>query len=410
VIAIHAVDAAGGLPYLVMPFVNGQSLQARLDCDGPLELREILRIGAQTAAGLAAAHGQGLVHRDIKPANILLENGVERVMITDFGLARAIDDASLTQSGVVAGTPQYMSPEQADGKTVDHRADLFSLGSVIYATCTGRSPFRAETTMAVLRRICEGTPRAIRQINPEIPEWLAEIVEKLHQKDPDDRFQSAAEVAGLLGRHLAHLQQPQTIPMPARLKVPAASRRGRPKKRLCVLAGAGLLLLLGGGLVVSELTEITRLLGRPEASRTAETTPVPRPPIAAGGPNIPALPDGQASLEVLRLDARFQEKLEEIRSGLYSIEARSHQPEGEQPRPDSLASLRGRLDAMEEEFREAGRPESRRLLWGVAQRLDGLEEENHDQRPPGPPVVDQSLSEMGSQLEMLQEEVRGNWP
>ncbi len=126
-----------------MPYVPGHSLQERIDQTGPLELREILRIGMQTAAGLAAAHAQGLVHRDIKPANILLENGVERVRITDFGLARAVDDATQTQSGVVAGTPQYMAPEQARGEAVDHRADLFSLGSVLYAMCTGHSPFRA---------------------------------------------------------------------------------------------------------------------------------------------------------------------------------------------------------------------------------------------------------------------------
>src|SRR5437879_11462402 len=105
----------------------------------------------QIAEGLAAAHKQGLVHRDIRPSNILLENGVERVKITDFGLARAIDDASLTQSGVIAGTPQYMSPEQAEGRPADHRSDLFSLGSVLYALCTGRPPFRAETTTAVLQ-------------------------------------------------------------------------------------------------------------------------------------------------------------------------------------------------------------------------------------------------------------------
>src|SRR5260370_1218236 len=114
----------------------------------------------QTAAGLAAAHAQGLVHRDIKPANILLENGVQRVKITDFGLARAADDASLTQSGVVAGTPQYMAPEQTRGEAVDHRADLFSLGSVLYALCTALPPFCAGTTMAVLRPVSHDRPRS----------------------------------------------------------------------------------------------------------------------------------------------------------------------------------------------------------------------------------------------------------
>ena len=156
-------------PYLVMQFIAGLSLQEKLDRTGRWPLKEILRIGMQTAAGLAAAHKQGLVHRDIKPANILLENGVERVKITDFGLARAADDASLTQSGVVAGTPQYMSPEQADGEPVDHRTDLFSLGSVLYAMCTGRPPFRADTAMAVLKRSARTRPAPSAKSTPTCP-------------------------------------------------------------------------------------------------------------------------------------------------------------------------------------------------------------------------------------------------
>ncbi len=208
VVPIYAVDTSGPVPFLVMAYIPGHSLQERIDQTGPLELREILRIGMQAAAGLAAAHAQGLVHRDIKPANILLENSVERVRITDFGLARAMDDATQTQSGVLAGTPQYMAPEQASGETVDHRADLFSLGSVMYAMCTGHSPFRAETTVAVLRRICDGSPRPLRQVNPDVPDWLASIVHKLLAKSSSDRFQSADEVARVLAEQLAQLQQP----------------------------------------------------------------------------------------------------------------------------------------------------------------------------------------------------------
>src|SRR5262249_29153495 len=193
--------------------VSGMSLQQRLDREGPMELQEILRIGMQTASGLAAAHAQGLVHRDIKPANILLENGVERVKVTDFGLARAAADAALTQSGVIAGTPHYMSPEQAEGKAIDQRTDLFSLGSVLYAICTGRAPFRCSGTMAVLKRVCEETPTPIRETNPAIPEWLVAIIDKLHAKDPAQRYQTAAEVAELLGRHLAHVQHPSVAPL-----------------------------------------------------------------------------------------------------------------------------------------------------------------------------------------------------
>src|SRR5262249_53170596 len=132
VVAIYQVEPDGPTPYLVMEFVGGVSLQDRLGRRGPPRVRGGLRIGMQAARGLAAAHAQGIVHRDVKPANILLENGVERVKITDFGLARAADDASLTQSGAVTGTPNYMSPEQAAGAAVDARSDLFSLGSVLY--------------------------------------------------------------------------------------------------------------------------------------------------------------------------------------------------------------------------------------------------------------------------------------
>src|SRR6516162_4097515 len=206
IIAIHAVEDAGPVPYLVMQFIDGPTLQKKLDRTGQLPLKEILRIGLQIAEGLAAAHRQGLVHRDVKPANIMLENGVERVKITDFGLARAADDASLTRSGVVAGTPAYMSPEQANGERVDARSDLFSLGSVLYALCTGHPPFRADTAVAVLRRVCDDTPRPIREINPEIPEWLAAVVAKLQAKDPGQRFATAAEVAALLSRRLTQLQ------------------------------------------------------------------------------------------------------------------------------------------------------------------------------------------------------------
>jgi len=214
VMAIHAVATNAKLPYLVMPLVACESLQQRLDRQGPLPLRDILRIGTQAASGLAAAHAQGLVHRDVKPANILLEKSVDRVMLTDFGLARAVDDATLTRSGVIAGTPMYMSPEQAGGEPIDHRSDLFSLGSVLYAMCTGRPPFRAETTFGVLRRIRESEPRSIREINPDIPEWFERIVLNLLSKSADQRLDTASGLSTLLEQCLAHVQQPTVIALP----------------------------------------------------------------------------------------------------------------------------------------------------------------------------------------------------
>ncbi len=235
VIVIHGVSNDGALPFLVMPYLRGESLQRRLDRLGPLATEEILRIAQQVAAGLAAAHGQGLVHRDIKPANILLEDGVERITLTDFGLARAVDDASMTRSGVIAGTPQYMSPEQARGDNVDARSDLFSLGSVMYAMCTGRPPFRAESSYGILRRITDTEPRSIRELNPNIPEWLDRTIQRLLAKSLEDRIPTADHVATLLQKCLAHLQQPTIVELPEECRVPQRTIK-MPTKLMAVLA------------------------------------------------------------------------------------------------------------------------------------------------------------------------------
>lgn len=198
VVQVHGVEEQP-LPYLVMEFVAGETLEQRIERTGPLATSEVVRIGRQIAAGLAAAHATGLIHRDIKPANVLIERGPNsQVKLTDFGLARAADDASLTQSGFVAGTPMYMSPEQARGERLDQRSDLFSLGSVLYVMLTGRPPFRAEHPLAVLRRVNEDIPRPIPEIIPEAPPWLCDLIAKLHAKNPDDRYPSAREVIDAL--------------------------------------------------------------------------------------------------------------------------------------------------------------------------------------------------------------------
>src|SRR5262249_50554364 len=225
VIDIHAVCDYGPVPYLVMEFIDGCNLEALLRKGGPLGVKEVLRIGIQVASGLAAAHQQGLIHRDVKPANILLENSVQRVKLTDFGLARAADDSSLTQSGIIAGTPLYMAPEQAAGEPIDPRADLFSLGTVLYEMCTGRPAFRAPPPVAVIRRVCDETLRPIREVNPDIPEALCRLIDRLHAKKPADRPTSAKELADLLARLLADLNSgrsgepsgPSALQSPARL-------------------------------------------------------------------------------------------------------------------------------------------------------------------------------------------------
>jgi hypothetical protein len=207
VVAIYNVESDGAMPFLVMQYVPGRSLQTRVDEDGPLGVEQVLRIGVQAAAGLAAAHRQGLVHRDVKPSNILLEDTVERAVLTDFGLARAMDDASLTQTGIVAGTPHYMSPEQAEGGPIDHRSDLFSLGSVLYFMATGRPPFRATGSLAVLHRICREPHRPAWQLNAEVPDELCDVIDRLLEKKPSRRYASADEVGQRLADLLSRAQQ-----------------------------------------------------------------------------------------------------------------------------------------------------------------------------------------------------------
>ncbi len=263
IVAIYAVEE-DPIPYLVMEYIPGQTLQQWLDEHGPLEPAEILRIGRQVAAGLAAAHAANLIHRDIKPSNILMTGGAhERAKISDFGLARAVDDATMTSSGLIAGTPMYMAPEQARGETLDHRADLFSLGSVFYQMASGRPPFRAANTVAVLKRVCEDTPRPLADVIPGIPGWLETIVFRLLEKDRDDRYQTAQEVADLLARCQSELQHQGRVtcvpgrPTAAETQVLPA-RRGDPSAPgrwpigwlaggvLAVVAVIGLVLSNGG--------------------------------------------------------------------------------------------------------------------------------------------------------------------
>jgi len=325
VIDIHSVEDAGPVPYIVMQCIDGKTLEEKLSASGPLDLKQTLRIGYQIAEGLAAAHKQGLTHRDIKPANILLENGIERVKITDFGLARLADDASLTQSGCITGTPLYMSPEQARDEKVDARSDLFSLGSVLYAMCAGHPPFRASSPLAILKRVCEETPRPLREINPAIPEWMQALVARLQAKDPAERYASAAEVATVLSRRLAQLQADGVF---SDAKTPTAepSRPGRqPTSRSLVAAGlVGALVLAGVPLagwflasswwpVGTGATAATATTASPTTGTTTGTTTAGK-----SKPSIPAAPPAPAEPVVLKPSQTLRKHSDGLRAVAFS--------------------------------------------------------------------------------------------
>ena len=444
VIAIYAVDSANEMPYLVMPFIDGISLQERIESatgsaiakasatgyasvkegttdtatgiasgthltnvNGPLELKQILRIGIQIAAGLTAAHAQGLVHRDIKPANILLENGVERVLITDFGLARAVDDASFTRSCFIAGTPEYMAPEQANGESVDHRVDLFSLGSVMYAMCTGRSPFRRETTMAVLRQICEGTPRSIREINPKIPKWLERIIACLHAKNPAERFQTADEVRNVLKDWLDHVEQPLTHHRPrypSRGWQPFAGFSGR-AARIPWAAAAALLLMLAG-ITATEITGLSHLsrwfLGIQEARSTGS------PPIAVIHRAKAPLAKGNTNEFYANKETAFDKRMADLWQKLGDLGATASASGSSDEVPEMIAQFRSQLAQLQAELPEYRQDPQIERLRQVQAAIEQL-------KPLSPPPeaghgINSSMREISERIEQLNQDLYRDFP
>jgi WD40 repeat protein len=291
IVPIYQVGEAGGVPFLAMQWLKGMSLEERLKRPGALSVPQVLRLARQMACGLAAAHERGLVHRDIKPGNLWLEpEHGGHVRILDFGLARAVaDDAHLTQSGTVVGTPAYMAPEQARGEKIDPRCDLFSLGVVLYRLATGQLPFRGTTTLAVLTSLATDTPAPPRQVNPAVPVALSELIVQLLSKEPAKRPQSAREVADRLQalerQPAAPAVPPAQAPTVAFPVVTPVLRGSAPlpvaqvapghcsiRRRRMVAVAAALLLVIGGALLVAQIIHLQ---------------PQPLPPLPAGAPLSP---------------------------------------------------------------------------------------------------------------------------
>lgn len=219
ILRIYDADVVEDRQYIVMAFAPGGTVAQRMRKAGAFSYEQTAVIVAQVAEALAYAHRRGIVHRDIKPNNILLDEE-DRPLLADFGIARAIaDDRTLTQAGSSIGTPDYMSPEQAEGLRVDGRSDIFSLGIVLYQMVTGKLPFQADTSMAVMFRILHEAPPPPRSVNAAIPLYLDTIVQKALAKDPDHRFQTAQEMAQAL-------RERRVVPVP-----PAARPRSSDGQR-----------------------------------------------------------------------------------------------------------------------------------------------------------------------------------
>jgi serine/threonine protein kinase/WD40 repeat protein len=233
VVTIYHVGEDQGTPFFVMQLLEGESLRSHLMRVGKLPVPEVLRIGREIALGLDAAHRRGLLHRDIKPDNVWLEADAGQVKIVDFGLARAADGTpSITHAGTILGTPQYMAPEQIRGDAIDERCDLFSLGSLLYHAATGHPPFSGSNVMATLLAVSHDRVAPPRQLVPELPEPLSDLILQLMEKSPADRIQTAAEVV----QKIAQIeQQPEQLARSTQTQ----SARGRNKKQwLVALAGS----------------------------------------------------------------------------------------------------------------------------------------------------------------------------
>ena len=194
IVTIHDVGKAGDVVFMAMEYIEGVELRTLIGEGRPLRVAQALSIAAQIAEGLAYAHQRGVVHRDIKPANIMvLANGP--VKITDFGIARMRGARDLTQTGMLLGSPKYMSPEQVIGKRADHRCDLFSLGVILYEMICGAAPFNGENVTALMYQIVNFVPPAPSSVNQAVPEMLDYIVAKMIAKPVEERYADAAEVA-----------------------------------------------------------------------------------------------------------------------------------------------------------------------------------------------------------------------
>jgi hypothetical protein len=256
IVPIFQVGEDGGIPFLVMPLLKGETLEERVTREGRLPLAESIRIGREIAEALAVAHERGLIHRDIKPGNVWLEASRGGVKLLDFGLARAAEsDTPLTQQGSIVGTPAFMAPEQANGASVDARCDLFSLGCVLYRCCTGELPFQGVSAVTILIAIVGKQPTAPKEIAPDVPAALSQLILDLLAKDPAQRPATAQAVIKLLeGVQSAPdaARPPAAAPPPPPEKPgvaaspPVGSRSGRWKIALVIALAA----LLGAAALI----------------------------------------------------------------------------------------------------------------------------------------------------------------
>ncbi len=254
IVTIHSVEEVAGTPFLTLELIEGETLAAAIPAGG-LPLDRVLEIAIPLADAVGAAHQRGITHRDLKPANIMVSRD-GRLKVLDFGLAKLKEDArligeagmptaSLTGEGRIVGTVAYMSPEQAEGKPVDQRSDVFSLGVILYEIATGVRPFKGDTHMSILSAIIKDTPVSITEVRRDLPRELAKIVNRCLAKDVEDRYQTAKDLRNDLRALKNDLTSGEIVPIGSQPDAPRASVR-RPRRTALIAAIAGSLLAVAG--------------------------------------------------------------------------------------------------------------------------------------------------------------------
>ncbi len=279
IVSIHDVGAQDGVYYLVMAYVEGETLRDLIVRQGALPPRQAAEILTQVAQALDYAHQRGVVHRDVKPGNILMEAG-QRVVLTDFGIAQAVEGPRLTATGMSLGTPEYMSPEQAMGGTTDARSDVYSLGIVLYEMLTGHVPFRADTPLATLRMQADSPPPSPRRFVASLSQEVEGVVLKALAKDPATRYPSAgslakALVAAIQGRLPAAERKALRRMQASTAALPPQREGTRPVWLWLVLGLVAVALVVGGFVVLPGILGSDTVTPEPPAATTVPTQVLP---------------------------------------------------------------------------------------------------------------------------------------
>ena len=298
IVTIYDVGEADGLAYIAMEYLPGVTLRDIMN-RGPLPLDLALDTAAQMASALAFAHEHGVIHRDIKPANVVVTGRHGRVKLTDFGIAH-LANSDRTQTGQMLGSPRYMSPEQAMGREIDGRADIFSLGAVLYEMITGQYAFDGESLAGIVYRVINDTPPPAEQLRPGLPAWLNELLACMLDKQPEKRPDARTLVKAL---HALSVAAPAPAPLP--VVVPPPQRVPRLLAALAFGTPLGVLLLIGVGIILVDYFLPAAQTDTPTSMEAPAMPPAdPEPAIADTPPPAPPSPPAKPDPYLEGLDKK----------------------------------------------------------------------------------------------------------